>query len=156
MALKDVGPFLVQLAAGLGQQFNDALEKAYQKGVEDGRRIAAEELSAKVASVLQIATPQKTFLGSIGDEERPAEGASRAPKGTVEPAVLDALQGAVRGKKPAEIAAEKGIPENSARGMLNKLRQAGKVEKRGELWFLANKGGWTSQPPQSSGAASAG
>jgi len=43
--------------------------------------------------------------------------------------------------KPADIAAEHNIPENSARSMLNKLRHAGKAEKRGELWFVAKNEG---------------
>lgn len=137
MSPKQAVAALAEIEAPLRDAFAIALLKAYNQGLEDGRRVAAEELSARVASVLHLAPSRPTFLGSIESPQDQAQAGNRAPKGTVAPAVLDALEHAVRGKRPAEIAAEKGIPENSARGMLNRLRQIGRVEKRGDLWFLA-------------------
>jgi hypothetical protein len=142
MAIKDIASILFALGQAVHDQINDALEKAYERGLADGRRMAAEELSARVVSVLNISAEatvirkETTVLAARSDKTT-----ARSPRGSVAPAVLDALRDTIKGKKPAEIAAEKGIPENSVRGILNKLRHEGAVEKRGELWFPAKQGG---------------
>ena len=46
---------------------------------------------------------------------------------------LDAEQ-AWRHRPPAEIAAETGVPENSVRGTLNRLRKDNRVFKVGDVW----------------------
>lgn len=149
MALQDIESFLIGLGRLANDQFNAALKQAYERGVDDGKRQAAEELSARVASVLtyplnaaQATVPQKTRIQADA-------AASRSPRGSVEPKVIQALDGSVRGKKVAEIATEKGIPDNSVRSMLNKLRHVGTVEKRGERWLLVRKNEPVGTPSES-------
>lgn len=136
MGFDDIASFLFTVGKTAHDQINAALESAYQRGVEDGRRMAAEEFKARISDALNIPMEPSAKSSETPPVTRQEKSASRAPRGSVEPAVIEALRISVRGKKPSEIAAEKGIPENSVRGMLNKLRHEGVAEKRGELWFL--------------------
>ena len=117
--------------------FAELMKKEYERGVADGKRQAVEELRARVERALQLSDGVKVADVITAQVVRTATEPSRAQRGSVGPKVLDALRGSVQGKKPSEIAGQTGVPENSVRGMLNKLRKEAKVVKRGEVWFLA-------------------
>jgi hypothetical protein len=141
-ALNQIGGYAVSSFVAVGATLKDALEKAdkagYERGYADGIREAREELAAvkkqlfAIAGALASEPPPKPL-----NEIPPAPPLARAPRGSVAPAVLDVLRSSERGVSPREVADKANIPENSARGSLNKLSQEGKVEKRGQLWFLA-------------------
>ncbi len=137
MGFQEIESFLTGLRKMAHDQIDSALKQAYERGIADGKRLAAEELSSRIANVLNYPADDLRAPEPRKMAEPRAE--SRSPRGSVEPRVIEALDRSVRGKKVAEIAKEKDIPENSVRGMLNKLRHAGVVEKHGELWLLVRK-----------------
>jgi hypothetical protein len=137
MALQEITSFLIGLRKTAHDQIDAALKHAYERGVADGKRLAAEELSSRIANVLNY--PRDDLRAPTPRKMAEPRSESRSPRGSVEPRVIEALSGSVRGKKIAEISTEKDIPENSVRGMLNKLRHVGVVEKHGELWLLVRK-----------------
>jgi hypothetical protein len=112
----------------------EAMRKEYDRGFADGRQKAAEELRARVASALEGSDTVKIAGVVTGQVARAPVEAIRAPRGSVEPKVFGSLRDSIKGKKPAEIAAETGVPENSVRGMLNKLRKENRVFKVGNVW----------------------
>jgi hypothetical protein len=120
---------------GMADQFNDALRKEYERGLEEGRRQASEEMRARITNAIggPLTVVIKTPVSATAIE---MASQSRSPRGSVEPKVLGALSNSPKGKKPSEIAAETGVPENSVRGMLNKLRKDERVAKHGEVWAL--------------------
>ena len=126
------------------QVFADAMKKEYERGVADGRREAAAELRTKLSNVLDAPVSakegenatQNRVVSAVGRATGRAVvvGVGRAARGSVAPKVMGALADSIKGKKPAEIAAETGVPENSVRGMLNKLRKENRVFKAGDVW----------------------
>jgi hypothetical protein len=138
MAFDTIIGTIIASANEAAKQFAEAMRKEYERGVADGKRQAADELRARVVSVLGVEA-----VSSIGVQPAPAKlevttnppaVVHRAPRGSVEPAVMGAIAESIKGKKAAEIAAETGVPENSVRGMLNKLRKENRVFKVGEVW----------------------
>lgn len=139
MAFDTIIGTIIASANEAAKQFADAMRKEYERGVADGKRQAADELRARVVSVLGVEA-----VSSIGVQPAaakielttnpPAAIVHRAPRGSVEPAVMGAIAKSIKGKKAAEIAAETSVPENSVRGMLNKLRKENRVFKVGEVW----------------------
>jgi len=127
---------IISSANEAAKQFSDAMRKEYERGVADGKRQAADELRARVVGVLDLGSvsspvisPPSTNLALTSNSPN-----IRARRGSVEPAVMGAIADSIKGKKPAEIAAETGVPENSVRGMLNKLRKENRVFKSGDVW----------------------
>jgi hypothetical protein len=122
----------------------DIARELYARGFKDGQdsttsrifeALGGKEFSAKpVISEPRLAQATGHATGAAA-----VIGVGRAARGSVEPRVYAALDGSVKGKKAAEIAGETGIPENSVRGTLNKLRKDGTVSKTGEVWHLANR-----------------
>ncbi len=124
------------------KQFGDALRREYERGFADGQRQAAEELRARIVSAIgnDVVPSTSARLTSAEKETTMPKAppiAHRAPRGSVEPAVMGAIAGSVKGKKIAEVAVETGVAENSVRGMLNKLRKDNRVIKDGERWYPA-------------------
>jgi hypothetical protein len=128
---------IISSANEAAKQFSDAMRGEYERGVADGKRQAADELRARVVGVLdldpilsptEILAPAKLPLASSSPQSH------RARRGSVEPAVMGSIANSIKGKKAGEIAAETGVPENSVRGMLNKLRKENRVFKSGEVW----------------------
>jgi hypothetical protein len=136
-----IASFFVGAVKSIAEQFDRNLRDAYERGVADGRRLAADELRSKLAVVLsdESSPPQGEIAPHGHLAETPAKftgipaATPRARRGSVAPAVLAALSD-IKGKKPAQIAAETGISENSVRGTLNKLRKDKLVFKAGEIW----------------------
>jgi len=117
------------------QGFNTAL-KLLGRAYDLGKQEAALELREKVVGVLGL----KEALATDGEEEdeddkeRPAK---RAPRGSVRPAVIEALkQAGTEGLRSLDVAERTGINENSVRGALNILAEEGLTLKRGDRWFL--------------------
>lgn len=130
---------IITSANEAGKQFADAMRREYERGVADGKRQAADELRARVVSVLNVETISSPKARPQSEKNIPAASmlapvTHRARRGSVEPNVMGAIAELIRGKKAAEIAAETGVPENSVRGMLNKLRKENRVFKVGEVW----------------------
>jgi hypothetical protein len=158
-ALGRFGDFAGTSLATMVAAFKEALEKAekagYERGFADGKKAAIIDLAALKSQVTEaidrmvgagITEPldgAANFRGEIVARIRAAAlaetAATRAKRGSVAPSVLEALNTSQRGLSPREVADKAKIPENSARGSLNKMRQDGTVEKRGSLWFLVKK-----------------
>jgi hypothetical protein len=150
MDFKSIVNTIVASAGTAVQAFEEAMDKQYKRGFADGAEKAHQELEAlrrQLRTILGDAeggresgmatapsTPSPPFKRRFIPADTPS--LMRSPRGSVEPKVLAALDQSVKGKKPAEIAGETDVPENSVRGMLNKLRKAGRVRKQGEVWFL--------------------
>jgi hypothetical protein len=146
-----IGGFAVTSLAAAGMAMAEALEKAdkagYERGYAAGAQEAREELATVKKQLYAIASGlipeaeiKPSILGaaaSITPKPTIDISSGRAPRGSVAPAVIDALRSSNRGMSPREVADKAKIPENSARGSLNKLIREGTVEKRGSLWFLA-------------------
>jgi len=140
----------IAILTALGDALAKADKAGYERGYADGARESREELAAVKKQLYAIAgalipegerKPISTILGTAGNTSPPPadeNSAVRAPRGSVAPAVLDALRSTQRGMTPREVANVAQIPENSARGSLNKLSRDGVVEKRGSLWFLVS------------------
>jgi hypothetical protein len=135
---------LGSIIAGGAHAFNETLAKvardAHARGYEEGKRAGREELRAQLAAVLaddQVSGPTGAIAAEVSAP--PKASSNRLSKGTVAPAITSTLAKSERGLKPLEISEKAGIPRNSARGGLNKLRKDGVVEKRGALWFLAKR-----------------
>ena len=125
-----------------GVKTEEMVKAAYEAGFVAGKHQADRDLRSKLFKALDAEQPRLEVpsdrLATVSDSsEDAASGApehERAPRGSVEPKVMNALQYSVKGKKVAEIAAETGVPENSVRGKLNSLRKNGLVFKVGEVW----------------------
>jgi hypothetical protein len=128
--------FLAGLANSTSKPISDAILRAYERGLSDGRRFASEQFKQLIAKVAadSPAPPSET----ASPNAQPLEPTARAPRGSVEPAIIDALRDAPQGKTPSEIAAEKGMPENSVRGKLNKLRSEQRVHKVRGHWYITD------------------
>jgi hypothetical protein len=135
----DRNDFIADLISSASVTIQDAVQRAYARGLSDGRRLASEHLKERLAMVLteslaptsDTTSPRSPLVESPGQNQL-----ARAPRGSVEPAILDALRNAPTGKKPSEIAVEKNIPENSVRGKLNLLRSQQRVHKVREHWYI--------------------
>lgn len=119
------------------EALEDVIRRAYERGVADGRRIASEQFKERIAGFLneEPEAPSNPIVPSSQSGNAASQTATRAPRGSVEPVVIAALPETGKGKRPAEIAAETGLPENTVRGRLNKLRTAGRAQKTGEYWI---------------------
>jgi hypothetical protein len=143
----------------LSDHLAEVMRKEYERGFNDGRQKAEEEIRARITNAIggPLTVVIKTPVSETAIEMASRQ---RSPRGSVEPKVLGALSDTPKGKKPAEIAAETGIPENSVRGMLNKLRKDKRVMKQGESWLLPeydlfgddDNDSTNSAPPKSRGA----
>lgn len=163
--------YLDSLAGQLGGAASQALKQAYEKGRQQGLVDARDELRAKVVAALDDTpvvkpVPQNRVRG-VANKEKP----ERAVSGTVRPAIITVMQAAVSGLRSNQVfdAVQKGghlaIKDNTVRATLNKFKEEGLTEKRGDLWFWVNKnkalggtasdseGGGTmpSSPPNSQG-----
>ena len=117
-----------------------AVRSAYDRGYRDGRNAVAAEFVSRIDKLKEflpdpgaLHEPEIAPIGVLKDVDAKFL-APRAPRGSVEPKVLTALKMSIKGKKPAEIALETGVPENSVRGMLNRMRKDGRVFKVGDVW----------------------
>lgn len=116
------------------------LNEVFEVGFAAGKATAEKEMGEKLAQVLGL--PAAPMARSIPRRlliraKTHFAGTGRAPRGSVRPAVIEALESSP-GLRPSDIAAVTGLNENSIRGMLNAL--AGEdppmTEKRGDLWYL--------------------
>ena len=143
----DPDKFLRPVASGI----RDALFDAFEAGRVVGKREAAAEMKAKLAAALDFDASSLSAKQTI-EREQPATSEtsnpivdsvpprlSRAPRGSVKPAVMGMLTG-ILGATQAEIVNHTGINENSVRGILNTLRNDGLAYKKGEVWSLTIKG----------------
>ena len=122
------------------EQFKMLVRSAYEQGFVAGKRQTSDELHKQILSAFEAFEPrndpQFAPRGHLADENIAASiVAARSARGTVEPKVLTALTSSVRGKSPREVALETGVPENSVRGMLNRLK-GDKVVKIDDRWKL--------------------
>lgn len=126
-----------------------AVADAYRRGRADGKADAEAEMRNRLAGVLGVTIqtvsvpaplpPPPTPELPQEPENKNIEKGKRAPRGTVRPAVISALESLTEGARPAHLAIITGINENSIRGMLNSLAAETPpiTEKRGDLWYLA-------------------
>ena len=148
---------MVAIATALQKAVEEADRAGYARGVVEGEQAAREELAAikkKLAAIVgetaDIKSPQQAMVSSMKVQDTVEVTLIRVPRGSVAPAVLDALRTSQRGMSPREVANVADIPENSARGSLNKLRHDGAVKKTGQLWFLAKDEGSNAGAPEPS------
>ena len=133
---------LVAISVSFKQALEKAEEKGYERGFAEGRRAAIAEMKNKLFGAEDESIgPSTTISANAFSDEQEAYAAdsARAPRGSVAPAVLEALGTTDRGLTPREVAEFANIPENSARGSLNKLRHQKLVAKNGPLWVLFQK-----------------
>jgi hypothetical protein len=110
-------------------------KEAFDGGKVIGKNIAAAELRAKVAGILNDAPAKETAPPEPPPEDDETE-AKRARRGSVRPAVVEALRKAPNGLKTNEVAEHTGMNENSVRGTLNILLDELVTVKKGDRWFL--------------------
>jgi hypothetical protein len=142
---------LIGTANAAARDFDLAKKREYLRGYSDGEAATRKELDAlrqQLRAILGEAPRRVEEYRAERDD--PALGPpARAPRGSVEPKVFGAIKDSVKGKKSSEIAGETGVPENSVRGTLNKLRKEGRVFRQGEVWRpsgpIAQKDGSTVQ-----------
>jgi hypothetical protein len=127
------------------QEGTKAIQQAFDAGRAAGKNDAAAEFRGRLASMLNdpvaaplapppLPPPPLPPPFSAGPVLTPE--LKRAPRGSVRPAVMQALAAEV-GLTTGEVAVIAGINENSARGTLNLLSSEGKVIRNGGKWYLA-------------------
>ena len=131
--LDSIGKAVITVVQVAHEAIDRALRDAYERGLADGREQAKKEFMERLEGVFKEPAPKPTVTL---EASVPHKAVGRAPKGSVEPAVITALEKSDRGMKTSEVAGHANVPENSARSMLNKLRIKGRVTKRGDFWFL--------------------
>jgi hypothetical protein len=137
----DFEPYQKRILAVFQAAYENALKignEAFLAAKTSGKNAAAAELREKVADILKF--PPAPIGDEPAEEEAEEETeAKRAKRGSVRPAVIEALRRVPTGLKPAEIAENTGMNENSVRGTLNILVDEGVTVKRGDRWFLAEQ-----------------
>lgn len=152
--MKDIGAKLKATHDNLWDATASLIREAYVLGREHGKAEAAAELKARISNLLEpnpASDPTMTVMSyppppppppppaATMQTAQPAdvEGEKRAPRGSVRPAVINALR-QKPGLRPSDIAEITGLNENSIRGALNALAGDDEkiTEKRGDLWYL--------------------
>ena len=146
--MSDTDTYIDLLLKPASDGMRDAVRAAFNLGFEAGRRQAAADMKAKLAAVLEsdpvvdkepAAVPSSvepsSDLAAKEREDGSTPASKRARRGSVRPAVLNHLKSGLRATQN-EIVEATGANENSVRGMLNKLRSAGLVDKVGDYYLF--------------------
>lgn len=170
---KPVHPSLAKVFGQVGEVsgwIREILNIAFESGRSLGREEAKAMVAQKVKDGLERALlefsgpPPAPPANPQANAPPPAAQATpskvslstRAPMGSVRPAVLRALGdhpsglSAPRVHHAVVVAGNPVIKENTVRVQLNKLRKEGLVAKRGQLWFLPEKAEGPSGQPEPS------
>lgn len=125
------------ILADANEALRPIIEAAYHAGRDAGRREAANDLRAKLASVIggdELSSTDKstevhTSLTNQGDVASSSEEDGRATPGTVKPMVLKLISEARNGITTRDIVRATGFKHNSVRGTLWALRKDGLITK---------------------------
>jgi hypothetical protein len=114
------------------------LRKLIEEAFEAGRAKERESTKRNVLSFFSHIAEPSEFTAALIHADRAntlaAATGSRAPSGTVKPAIKALIKNASDGIK----AKKTGIKENSVRGTLSALKAEGFVERHGDLWVLSD------------------
>jgi hypothetical protein len=121
-------PGLNRLSAQATADIESIIRKVYEMGREDMRRELMALLSP--ASGDAVAVVGEVHVPNIAN----ARTSTKAPPGTVRPAILKMIEGS-SGVSTEQILDATGFKENSVRGTLSTLAKEGRIERHLKTWI---------------------